>query len=328
MQIFRLCFGEVSDNYLSNSKPVSVRYNSVFVDLQAVDMKSFYADDNGVWSVSTRSYFRVGFHNGKVDSVLKANGETYTNFIKRQYGTHQATLTEKGIKFQRIISSMFNRDGHRSRYCVVQYIYRGSEEDIVVKPHGNARHSKRPFYKTEPEVLSIKEEPQKSFQIPHGFCWWAAIFCFCILGTKQLQQIYSVMKSQSASKKTDDFIHLVSQIKESSFVHDLTIDSNSIQYVLVSEKQLADMRLFCTHAILFSIFSIESTYDVGNYYVTNTFFENLKVVHADGKCRGRHPLEIEPTFIHTSKDTNTFVGLLKLQSSHGARIEDHTSNRI
>jgi len=103
---------------------------------------------------------------------------------------------------------------------------------------------------------------------------------------------------------------LVSQIKESSFVHDLTIDSNSIQYVLVSEKQLADMRLFCTHPILFSIFSIDSTYDVGNYYVTNTFFENLKVVHADGKCRGRHPLEIEPTFIHTSKDTNTFVGLL------------------
>jgi hypothetical protein len=78
-----------------------------------------------------------------------------------------------------------------------------------------------------------------------------------------------------------DFIHLVSQIKESSFVHDLTINSNSIQYVLVSEKQLADMRLFCTHPILFSIFSIESTYDVGNYYVTNTFFKNLKVVHAD-----------------------------------------------
>lgn len=109
-------------------------------------MKSFYADDTGVWSVSTRSYFRVGFRNGKMDSVFKANRETYTNFIKRQkrqYGTHQATLTEKGIKFQQIISSIFNRDGHRSRYCVVQYIHRdGSEEDIVAKPHGNARHSK------------------------------------------------------------------------------------------------------------------------------------------------------------------------------------------
>lgn len=43
--------------------------------------------------------------------------------------------------------------------------------------------------------------------------------------------------------------------------------------------------------------------------MTNTCFEHFKVVHADGKYRGRHPLEIGPTFIHTGKDTNTFVGL-------------------
>lgn len=226
-------------------------------------MKSLYADDNGVWSVSSpRSYFRVGLHDVKADSVLKANRETYTHFIKRQYGKHQATLTEKGITYQRIISSIFNRDGHRSRYCVEQYIHRdGSEEDIVVKPHGNARHSKRPFYKTEPEVLqNIKEEPleskpRKVFKSPMDFVEGPLYSASASSEPRNLQQIYSVRKSQTASKKTDDLIHLVSQIKESSFVHDLTIDSNSIQYVLVSEKQLADMTVLHTPNPIFHFFN-------------------------------------------------------------------------
>lgn len=47
---------------------------------------------------------------------------------------------------------------------MVQYIHRnGSEDDVIVEPHGNVRHSKRPFYKTDPHVLQcIKEEPLQS----------------------------------------------------------------------------------------------------------------------------------------------------------------------
>jgi len=317
MEIFKLCLGELSDEYICKSKPVSVRYNSVFiVDLQVVDMKSLYADDNGVWKVSTpRSYFQLQLQDGKVENVVPANKFSYSHFIKRQYGTHQATLIQKAITFQRIISSVVSKDGKRSRYCVVQYIHRdGSEDDVIVEPHGNFRHSKRPFYKTDPHVLqSIKEEPLQSkprrvFKNLVDDAGGPLFSSSASSEPRNLQQIYNVKRSQDAAKRTDDFMHLISQVKEDSFVHDLTIDSNSIQYVLISEKQLNDMNNCCTHPFTFSVLSLDSTYDVGNYFVTNTCFENLKVVHADGKYRGRHPLEMGPTFVHTNKDTHAFVG--------------------
>jgi len=124
---------------------------------------------------------------------------------------------------------------------------------------------------------------------------------------RNLQQIYNVRKAKNAEKNADDFTHLLSQVKESSFVHDLTIDGTSVQYVLTSDKQLKDLELFCTQPIKCSVFSIDSTYNVGNFYVTNTCFQNFKIVHADGRYRGRHPYEIGPTFIHTEKGTNNFV---------------------
>ncbi|CAC5383421.1 unnamed protein product [Mytilus coruscus] len=166
LNIFKLCLGELSDEFICKVKPVSVRYNSVFIeDLEAVDMRSLYADDKGVWTVSTpRSYFRLHMQDGKVDNVVQGNKFSYTHLMKRQYGTHQATLVEKAITFQRIISSVVSKDGKRSRYCVLQFIHRdGSKDDVVVEPHGNARHSKRPFFKTDPDVLqNIEEEPLQS----------------------------------------------------------------------------------------------------------------------------------------------------------------------
>lgn len=121
-------------------KPTSVRTNAVFVvDLQGVNMRSLYADDNGVWSTSSpRNYLIIELENGMVSKVTSSTQHNFTHFVRRQYGTHQATLSEKGITFQRIISTVTSKNGERSRFAVVQYILKGgSEEDVVVKPHGN-----------------------------------------------------------------------------------------------------------------------------------------------------------------------------------------------
>jgi len=93
----------------------------------------------------------------------------------------------------------------------------------------------------------------------------------------------------SQKPKPDEFTHLVSQIKEDSFVLEVTIDSGFIQYILTTDKQMIDLRAFCTNSVKFSVFSIDSTFDVGNYYITNTCYENLRVVNASDKYRGTHP---------------------------------------
>jgi len=289
-EVFRLCFGEFDEKYLCRTKPVSVRQNSTFlVDMNNIDMRSLYADDNGVWRMSTpRKYYSVSMKDGKVDEVVAGNKNSYSHYLKRQYGKHQATYEEAGVTFQGIISTVYDRNEQRYRYAVVQYIHRdGDEGDIVVRPHGNSKNKKkRPFFKTSPDVLQcIKEEPlsAKPRRVFKEFIDVAGGPLYSSSASSEpcnLQQIYNVRKIKRTDDKADDFTHLPSQVKESSFVHDLTIDCDSVQYTLATERQLKDLELFCTHPIKFSVFSIDSTYNVGNVYVTNTCFENLKVVHA------------------------------------------------
>jgi hypothetical protein len=97
--------------------------------------------------------------------------------------------------------------------------------------------------------------------------------------------------------KPDDITSLIAQVKNDPFVHDVTIGTQSMQYLLASEKQLSDIEQFCTNPLVFSIFSIDSTFNVGNYYVTTTCCENLKIDHAKGRYRGKHPLEFGPDFL-------------------------------
>lgn len=101
--------------------------------------------------------------------------------------------------------------------------------------------------------------------------------------------------------------HLWAQIKDSTFIREFAADTSSLQCILVSQKQLLDLETFCTHPIRFSVFSIDSTFNIGNYYVTNTCFENLRVIHASEKYKSKHPVEMGPTFVHTHRDTNYYV---------------------
>ena len=63
---------------------------------------------------------------------------------------------------------------------------------------------------------------------------------------RNVKQIYNIRSSQKP--KPDEFTHLVSQIKEDSFVRELTIDSGFIQYMLTTDM----IRAFCTNPVKFS----------------------------------------------------------------------------
>ncbi|CAG2227272.1 unnamed protein product [Mytilus edulis] len=249
-----LCFGEVDNDSICKKKPIGVRYNAVFiVDLNEVDQKSIYADDNGVWNTaSPRSYYRVDIRDGRIENVVPGNKSSYTHYLRRQYGTHQATYNERGVSFQRIISTATSKYNIKSRYAVVQYIHRDSEEgDIVMKAHGNAKDSQsRPFCKTDLSVLdNIKEEtretkPRRLFKKLVDDAGGPLYSSSASSEPRNLQQIYNIRSSTKAATKTDQLTHLVAQIRESTFVHELAADGESLQYVLASEKQLMDLETF------------------------------------------------------------------------------------
>lgn len=135
-----------------------------------IDMCSLYANDNGVCSVSTPSkYYRVSMKDGKVDEVVAGNTNSYSHYLKRQYGKHQVTYEEAGVTFQRIISTVYDRNEQRCRYAVVQYIHRdGDEGDKVVRPHGTVTIKNDSSSRQARTCLSVSKRGRYR-QIPEGF---------------------------------------------------------------------------------------------------------------------------------------------------------------
>ena len=316
--IFKLCFGEVAEDKICKKKPIAVKSNSVFViDLSVVSLKSLYADDHGVWETASPSrYYNVVLSDGCVHSVGVAHKGNYTHRLTRQYGKHKATHQANGCTFQRIISTARSCKGSESRYAVLQYLLKDCDPgDIIVAAHGNSR-GKRPFYKSDPSVFEkVKRAPETSnpkniFKAIEDDVGGPVNAPSASEEPRNLQQIYNVRRSEKRKRENEDesqLGQLISQIQENEFVRNLTINASGVQYVVATEKQIKDMVQFCTNKDKFSVLSVDSTFDVGDYYITNTCFENFRIVHADGKYRGKHPVEMGPSFVHTKKDTNDFV---------------------
>jgi hypothetical protein len=68
--------------------------------------------------------------------------------------------------------------------------------------------------------------------------------------------------------------HLMFKVKDKDFVHKFTCSGYSLHYAIDTKQQLYDLERFFTDSANFSVFSIDSTFDFGNVFVTNTCFEN------------------------------------------------------
>ena len=127
---------------------------------------------------------------------------------------------------------------------MVQYILKGgSEEDVVVKPHGNSKFCKRPYYKTDQGVLDkLKDEPMEmkprnTFKRLMDEAGGPLHSRSASDEPRNIQHIYNARKSFQPSKP-DDITSLIAKAKNDPFVHDVTIGTESMQYLLASEKQL------------------------------------------------------------------------------------------
>ena len=232
------------------------------------------------------------------------------------------------MTFQRIISSFTTKNNERGRYAVVQYIHRdGTEQDVVLQPHGNAHKRKQPFLKSDPSVLqSVKDDlletkPKRLFKTLVDQAGGPLHTTSAASEPRNMKQIYNIRASQR--QKPDDLLHFVSQLKDDSFVRNFCMDSRNVEYILANVlKQLNDMRICCTNPFKVSVFSFDSTFYIGNYYVTTTCFPNLEVVHAAGAYRGKYPFEIGPTFVHANREANNYVNFFEVLKKLNSEFKD------
>ena len=74
--------------------------------------------------------------------------------------------------------------------------------------------------------------------------------------------------------------------------------------VLASDRQVQDVKRFCANTTeKFSVLSIDTTFNIGDFYVTPTTYRHLLL---DDRRTENPPLLLGPTLIHTRKDSDTF----------------------
>lgn len=99
------------------------------------------------------------------------------------------------------------------------------------------------------------------------------------------------------------------------FVRSVSIDPTP-SCILASESQLRDLKRFCTDPAECCVLGIDSTFDLGKFYVTITTYRYL---HVENRSSGKSPVFFGPVYVHTEKTYEAFYhffsSLLKLEPS-------------
>ena len=127
----------------------------------------------------------------------------------------------------------------------------------------------------------------------------------------QATRIKCKMATVKHPNASDPLQALVVKFKEingspSQFIQSIRLVPDPV-IVLFNQVQLNDLEQFCTSQDKASVLGIDVTFNLGRFYVTMCSYQNFKIVNE----RGKHPIMIGPTVIHSSKEQSNFTVLFQ-----------------
>ena len=202
---------------------------------------------------------------------------------------------------------------------VVQYSFLfGEALPVKMEPHGNARHDDRPYIRTQHSTLDdIKENV--SSMAPKAAVKRVYDNAGGVMNISTLSEVprnrrqacnaksHNHSTSGIASNQHKDLIYdLLEQHYGSlkTYVRTVSFD-DSVMCTLATDQQLSDIERFCCNrgSTNSSVFGIDPTFNLGDFYVTVTTYENLML---KSRLTGSHPVFIGPMFVHQRRTYETY----------------------
>lgn len=220
---------------------------------------------------------------------------------------------------------------------MVQYSFKGGiEHPIELRPHGNCTSqtstgylrtwdSTKSFLKSASEESKPREVVYKTVTEQLGGLPSCTSLGQLPRGRQQVKDYTRQRKSNSsvpvknvsgAGKKDDPWFRLLGDSKKqaidrkSAFIRDVRVAPEPT-CILTTDRQLNDMERFCCNPVEYKPFTVDPTFDIGDYNVTPITYQHLLLENRNG---GKHPSMIGPVLIHEKKTTETysvFSGTLK-----------------
>lgn len=223
------------------------------------------------------------------------------------------------------------------RYCLVRYSFKGgAEHSTEFRPHGNYKSrstgymrtwtSTKTFLKSASEESKPREVVYKTVTEELGGLPGCSGIRQLPRGRQQVKDFgrkprdktsVPVKNISGAGKQHDPWFRLLGDCKKqasdrkSAFIRDVRVAPEPM-CVLTTDRTLNDMVRFCCNPVEFKPFTVDPTFDIGDYNVMPITYQHLLL---ENRKDGKHPSMIGPVVLtHEKKTTETysvFSGALK-----------------
>ena len=293
-----LLTSEYTSPIIARTIPTSVENNCTFiVDTKAIgNWKDLLADDTGAWTVIGRKVLFVEFDGS--DCIITQDREPGSDFqLVRNFHRNDSSKD-----FHRVIVVLQSLcDKTILALCLVQYYFDNEKHPIVVKPNGNSKQSKA-YMRTQYSVMDkIKRRitSQSPKEVVHTVIesiggteknqiLWRKGYRQAagkkpLSGNQRIQQIYCWLQRCIKKKKKDT---------SKTFIRNLTVNPEFT--VVLTDQQLLDIERFCIDPRQFCVLAVDTTFNLGNYYITMTTYRHLQLLTK----QKTHPVMIVPVLLH------------------------------
>ena len=223
-----------------------------------------------------------------------------------------SSLTLKVLIFyQWLTVIIIDKNGQRHKYAMLQYNFDGPKVEIKIKPHGNSLLD-RPYFRTSDSTKSHLKEIATTQKPKEA------------LNTLIMEKGGEIYANNAASLPRDgrqiSYARGKNHMKDSNPLYSIMVECKLAQEkadiyvqdvkaapqpmcILSFEWQLNDMERFLTNNNEFGILTVDTTYNLGDFYVTPLTYPHLML--QDVKSR-KSPLMLGPVLVHQSTSFSTY----------------------
>ena len=309
---------KIDQSKIAQKVPTNISKNTVFILdttklLHGEDMR---CDDMGAWLCTGSKRFDYS-----VDNEGKINRETElaNQSQEKPYQLNRQFFKNKSApSVRKIIATVYNKISQMAKdLTFIQYIFEEGEEEIVVKPHGNAKTKdygssgyKRTMKSTKDLItqkLTVLPPRKTTDQIIKER---GGIMKIKHAGEfpRNRTQVYNINRKLKGKEETtlpsdDPLLQVITKAKEeqrgrieNALIREIPLFPEPIVF-LASEQQLKDIERFCTNPAKFCVLGVNATFQIAGFYYTFTTYRNF-LLRTD---KGSHPVLIGPGILHKQK---------------------------
>ena len=214
--------------------------------------------------------------------------------------------------------------GNRNKMALIQYTFDGPEVEVKVKPHGNYK-TETPYFRTSESAREHFQDVAKS-EKPKSAVFTIGKECGGEIEVSMLprnrQQISNIRRSHLAGDKNVLYSVMLecklARGNTEAFVRDVKA-APSPQCVMFFDWQLNDMEQFLANNHCFGILSVDTAYNLGDFYVTLTTYPHLMLQDVN---TGKHPTMVGPVLVHQQTDFSSFNYFISTLISHSKHLRN------